>query len=278
MLNMEINKNTVEIELGKLYAIWLREFKVFLREKSRLVASTFTPLLWLFVIGAGFGSTVGNPSSTSPNGNAAIGGLVSGIDYQQFIFPGIICMSVIFSSVFFGSYIIWDRKFDFLKSVMVAPVSRTTIFIGKTFGGMTTSLIQAAILLAIGLAIGINYTPISIVAITVLILLLSFALTSLGLTLGSYMESLEGFQLIVSFVVFPLYFLSGALFPLNNLPSWLSYLTMIDPATYAVDAIRNMMLGLEGKNPLVVDIGVLALSVIVLGTIGMLSFRRMKAV
>jgi ABC-2 type transport system permease protein len=278
MLNMEINKNTVEIELGKLYAIWLREFKVFLREKSRLVASTFTPLLWLFVIGAGFGSTVGNPSSTSPNGNAAIGGLVSGIDYQQFIFPGIICMSVIFSSVFFGSYIIWDIKFDFLKSVMVAPVSRTTIFIGKTFGGMTTSLIQAAILLAIGLAIGINYTPISIVAITVLILLLSFALTSLGLTLGSYMESLEGFQLIVSFVVFPLYFLSGALFPLNNLPSWLSYLTMIDPATYAVDAIRNMMLGLEGKNPFVVDIGVLALSVIVLGTIGMLSFRRMKAV
>jgi ABC-2 type transport system permease protein len=278
MLNMEINKNTVEIELGKLYAIWLRELKVFLREKSRLVASTFTPLLWLFVIGAGFGSTVGNPSSTSPNGNAAIGGLVSGIDYQQFIFPGIICMSVIFSSVFFGSYIIWDRKFDFLKSVMVAPVSRTTIFIGKTFGGMTTSLIQAAILLAIGLAIGINYTPISIVAITVLILLLSFALTSLGLTLGSYMESLEGFQLIVSFVVFPLYFLSGALFPLNNLPSWLSYLTMIDPATYAVDAIRNMMLGLEGKNPFVVDIGVLALSVMVLGTIGMLSFRRMKAV
>jgi len=266
---MEINKNTVEIELGKLYAIWLREFKVFLREKSRLVASTFTPLLWLFVIGAGFGSTVGNPG---------IGVLVSGIDYQQFIFPGIICMSVIFSSVFFGSYIIWDRKFDFLKSVMVAPVSRTTIFIGKTFGGMTTSLIQAAILLAIGLAIGINYTPISIVAITVLILLLSFALTSLGLTLGSYMESLEGFQLIVSFVVFPLYFLSGALFPLNNLPSWLSYLTMIDPATYAVDAIRNMMLGLDGKNPFVVDIGVLALSVVVLGTIGMLSFRRMKAV
>jgi ABC-2 type transport system permease protein len=278
MLNMEINKNTVEIELGKLYAIWLREFKVFLREKSRLVASTFTPLLWLFVIGAGFGSTVGNPSSTSPNSNAAIGGLVSGIDYQQFIFPGIICMSVIFSSVFFGSYIIWDRKFDFLKSVMVAPVSRTTIFIGKTFGGMTTSLIQAAILLAIGLAIGINYTPVSIAAITVLILLLSFALTSLGLTLGSYMESLEGFQLIVSFVVFPLYFLSGALFPLNNLPSWLSYLTMIDPATYAVDALRNMMFGLEGKNPFVVDLGILGLSVIVLGTIGMLSFRRMKAV
>src|SRR5437660_12258627 len=142
------NINFVEIILGKLYALWLREFKVFLRERSRLIASIFTPLLWLFVIGSGFGSSVHLPT---------------GVDYQKFIFPGIISMSIIFSSVFFGSYIIWDRKFDFLKSVMVAPVSRTTIFIGKTFGGMTTSLIQAAILLVIGLFLGIHYTPLSIV-------------------------------------------------------------------------------------------------------------------
>jgi ABC-2 type transport system permease protein len=187
-------------------------------------------------------------------------------------------MSVIFSSVFFGSYIIWDRKFDFLKSVMVAPVSRTTIFIGKTFGGMTTSIIQAAILLVIGLAIGMHYTPFSIVTIAVIIILLSFALTSLGLTIGSYIESLEGFQLIVSFVVFPLFFLSGALFPLNNLPGWLSILTMVDPATYAVDALRSTILGITGKNPFVVDIGILLVCVIALGTIGMLSFRKMKAV
>src|SRR5919202_347808 len=179
----------LELIVSALYAVWLREFKVFLRERSRLIASIFTPLLWLFVVGSGLGSA--NPSV--------------GIDYQKFIFPGIISMSVIFSSVFFGSYIIWDRKFDFLKSVMVAPVSRTTIFIGKTFGGMTTSLIEAAILLIIGLVIGIHYAPLSIVVIIVIILLLSFALTSLGLTIGSYMESLEGFQLIVSFVVFPLY-------------------------------------------------------------------------
>jgi ABC-2 type transport system permease protein len=278
MLSMKRNKNTIETELGKLYAIWLREFKVFLREKSRLVASIFTPLLWLFVIGGGFGSTLANPSTISAIGHSSLGQATSGIDYQQFIFPGIICMSVIFSSVFFGSYIIWDRKFDFLKSVMVAPVSRTTIFIGKTFGGMTTSLIQATILLVIGLVIGIHYSPLSIVAIVVLILLLSFALTSLGLTIGSYMESLEGFQLIVSFVVFPLFFLSGALFPLNNLPTWLSILTTVDPATYAVDALRNTMLGIVGKNPFAIDAGILLISVIALGTIGMLSFRRMKAV
>src|SRR6266852_9315721 len=143
-----ININFVEILLGKLYALWLREFKVFLRERSRLVASIFTPLLWLFVIGSGFGSAV-HPST--------------GVDYQTFIFPGIISMSIIFSSVFFGSYIIWDRKFDVLKSVMVAPVSRDTVFIGKTLGGMTTSLVQAAILLVIGMAIGINLNVLSLI-------------------------------------------------------------------------------------------------------------------
>src|SRR4028119_154223 len=147
-------------------------------------------------------------------------------------------MSVIFSSVFFGSYIIWDRKFDFLKSVMVAPVRRSTIFLGKTLGGMTTSLIQAFILLGIGAIIGINYTPYSMISFVIIVLMLSFALTSLGLAIGSYMESLEGFQLIVSFVAFPLYFLSGALFHLNNIPSWLSILTSFNPATYAVEALR----------------------------------------
>jgi len=255
-----------DLELGKIYAIWLREFKVFLREKSRLVASTFTPLLWLFVLGGGLGSTVSTPFHAS------------NIDYQKFIFPGIVIMSVIFSSVFFGAYIIWDRKFDFLKSVMVAPVRRSTIFLGKTFGGMTTSLIQAFILLGIGVFIGVNYTPYSIASFIVIVLMLSFALTSLGLAIGSYMESLEGFQLIVSFVVFPLYFLSGALFPLDNIPIWLSILTSINPATYAVEALRSSMLGVDGKNILIVNIGVLLITTLALGIVGILSFRRMKAV
>src|SRR5919201_2580941 len=185
MLNMEINKNIVGLELGKLYAIWLREFKVFLREKSRLIASTFTPLLWLFVIGGGFGSTLANTSANFTFDHSTVGGVGSEIDYQQFIFPGIICMSVIFSSVFFGSYIIWDRKFDFLKSVMVAPVSRETIFVGKTFGGMTTSLVQISILLVMGGPIGIQFNAFSITEIVAGVLLLSFALTYLGIAMGS---------------------------------------------------------------------------------------------
>ena len=257
-----INSNFVEIILGKLYALWLREFKVFLRERSRLVASIFTPLLWLFVIGSGFGSAV-HPST--------------GVDYQTFIFPGIISMSIIFSSVFFGSYIIWDRKFDFLKSVMVAPVGRNTIFVGKTLGGMTTSLVEVVILLAVGAAIGIHFTALSLVQTIAIVLLLSFSLTSLGLIIGSYIDSLEGFQLIVSFVVFPLFFLSGALFPLRNLPGWLSVLTTIDPATYAVDALRNAILGIQNYS-FTADIGILVAFTIGLGVFGGYSFGRMKAV
>ena len=258
-------QSTISIEdhLAKLYAIWLREFKVFLRERSRLVASTFTPILWLFVIGSGLGSAA--PST------------VPGVDYQQFIFPGIVTMSIIFTSVFYGSYIIWDRKFDFLKSVMVAPVSRTTVFVGKTLGGMTNSLIQAAILLAIGVAIGIPFTPLSLVQAVAVVLLMSFGLTSLGLALGSYMYSLEGFQMIVSFVVFPLFFLSGALFPLHNLPAWLSVLTATDPAAYSVDALRNLMLG-TGTYPVELDLATLAGYTAALGAFGMYSFGRMKAV
>jgi ABC-2 type transport system permease protein len=269
MLNMEKNSRKdigFDLELDYLYAIWLREFKVFLREKSRLVASIFTPLLWLFALGGGLGSTLYNPSNALD------------IGYQEFIFLGIVIMSVIFSSVFFGAYIIWDRKFDFLKSVMIAPIRRSKIFLGKTFGGMTTSLIQAIIILAIGSIIGINYTAYSIVSFVVIVLMLSFALTSLSLSIGSHMESLEGFQLIVSFVAFPLYFLSGALFPLDNIPTWLSILTSINPTTYAVEALRTSMLGIQGKNLFIVNIDVLLLTTIVLGIAGMLSFKRMKAI
>jgi len=260
MLNMENNKAVIE----KIYALWLREFKVFLREKSRLVASTFTPLLWLFVVGIGFGSVAALPAANP-------------IGYQKFIFPGIVCMTAIFTSVFFGSYVIWDRKFDFLKSVMVAPVSRGTIFVGKTLGGMTSSLIQAAILLSIGWLIGMSYNPLEMVETIVIVLLLSFTLTSLGLAIGSYMQSLEGFQMIVSFVVFPLFFLSGALFPLDKLPQWLLILTSIDPATYAVDAMRIAMLGIGNKS-FAFDVLVLLGFAISMGTIGAYSFRRMKAV
>src|SRR5918993_907618 len=217
-----------------VYAIWLREFKVYLRERSRIVGSLFTPLLWLFIIGSGIGS------STT---------LSIDVDYQKFIFPGIISMSIIFTSVFYGAYIIWDRKFDFLKSVMVAPISRETIFIG------------------------IEYSLVSLLQIIFVSVILSFLLTALGLGLGSRMHSLEGFQMIVTFVVFPLFFLSGALYPLDNLPDWLLFLTIIDPATYAVDALRNSTLGIATYS-FEFDLLLLFCSTIITTLFGMLSFRK----
>ncbi len=235
---LSTKNHKLNIILGQLYGLWLREFKVFLRERSRLVASSFTPLLWLFVIGSGLGST----------------NLHIGTDYQKFIFPGIVCMSVIFTSVFFGSYINWDRKFDFLKSVMVSPSSRTTVVF-----------------------LGINYNALSLLQIISIVLILSFALTSLGLTFGSYIESLEGFQLIVSFVVFPLFFLSGALFPIDDLPAWLKFITLVDPATYSVDALRNSILNL-GTYSFEQDLEILLIFTLILTLIGIFSFRRMKAV
>jgi ABC-2 type transport system permease protein len=142
---------------------------------------------------------------------------------------------------------------------------------------MTNSLIQVSILLVVGLIIGIQFSPFALIQTVVIVLLLSFALTSLGLTLGSYMSSLEGFQMIVSFVVFPLFFLSGALFPIDKLPQWLSILTTIDPVTYAVDALRNIMLGI-GSHTLGLDLIILLLYSCALGALGTYSFRRMKAV
>src|SRR5687768_11741139 len=202
MVTNQILASTIKNHFLNIYAIWLREFKVYLRERSRLVASLFTPLLWLFIVGSGLGSTTT---------------LSIDVNYQQFIFPGIISMSIIFTSVFYGAYIIWDRKFDFLKSVMVAPISREIIFIGKTLGGMTNSMIQVFMLLIIGYFIGIEYSLVSVFQIIFVSIILSFLLTALGLGLGSRMHSLEGFQMIVTFVVFPLFFLSGALYPLDKI-------------------------------------------------------------
>ena len=177
-------------QLLGLYAMWLREAKVFTREKSRVASSIFTPILWLFVFGKGLGASIS----------------IKGFAYDVFIYPGIIAMSTLFTSLFFGVYIIWDKKVDFLKEVLVSPLSRTTIFLGKVLGGMTDSFIQALILLAIGpflgIPLGIKNVPIALV----IIFLLSLGIVSIGLTIGSVMESPEGFSLVVSFVAYPLFF------------------------------------------------------------------------
>ena len=246
-------------ELDGLYALWYREFKVFLREKSRIVSSLFTPLLWIVVFGGGLGSSVS----------------LGGTSYQVFIFPGILTMTILFSSIFFGLYIVWDKRIDFFKEVLVAPLSRLTIFAGKMLGGCTDALIQASLMLAFGVILGISYSPQMVALTMIFMLVLASAVVSIGLIIGSFMESPEGFNLIVSFLVFPLFFLSGALFPIDNLPSWLRVFTTLNPVTYAVDGMRGTMLGISSF-PVIMDLGVLLGFAAVMIVIGSIAFSRMK--
>jgi len=246
-------------ELDGLYALWYREFKVFLREKSRIVSSLFTPLLWIIVFGGGLGSSVS----------------LGGTNYQVFIFPGILTMTILFSSIFFGLYIVWDKKIDFFKEVLVAPLSRLTIFAGKMLGGCTDALIQGALMLAFGVVLGVSYTLLTVAFAMIFMLILASATVSIGLVIGSRMESPEGFNLVVSFLVFPLFFLSGALFPINNLPSWLSIFTVLNPVTYAVDGMRGVMLGIS-TFPVLLDFGVLLGFAVGMMVIGSIAFSRMR--
>ena len=246
-------------ELEGFYALWYREIKVFTREKSRIVSSLFTPLLWIVVFGGGLGSAVS----------------LGGVNYQVFIFPGILTMTILFSSVFFGLYIVWDKKIDFFKEVLVAPLSRTTIFAGKMVGGSIDALIQGCAMLLFGLVLGINYTLIELGIAFVFMFVLASALVSLGLIIGSNMESVEGFQLIVSFLVFPMFFFSGALFPIKNLPAYLLVITAIDPVTYAVDGLRGAILG-TSQLPVALNFLILTCFAAVMVGIGTWSFRRLK--
>lgn len=246
-------------ELEGFYALWYRELKVFSREKSRIVSSLFTPLLWIVVFGGGLGSAVS----------------LGGVNYQVFIFPGILTMSILFSSVFFGLYIVWDKKIDFFKEVLVAPLSRTTIFAGKMVGGSIDALLQGCAMLVFGVVLGINYTFFIVVLSFVFMFVLAAALVSLGLIIGSNMESVEGFQLIVSFLVFPMFFFSGALFPLKNLPQYLLIFTILDPVTYAVDGLRGLILG-SSQLPIALNLLILTGFAAVMIGIGTLSFRRLK--
>jgi len=246
-------------QLEAIYALWFREFKVFTREKSRVVTSIVNPILWIFVFGGGLGSAVN----------------IGNVNYQIFIYPGILAMSVLFSSVFYGVYIIWDRKIDILKEVLVAPLSRTTIFVGKVLGGCTDSMIQGFIMLMISFTLGVYLTPSTFLLAILILFLLSLSLVSAGLIIGSLMESPEGFNMIVSFLVFPLFFFSGALFPLKGLPLWLSTITYVDPVTYGVDSLRTVTIGVS-QFPLSLDLAILAGFAAVMFTVGTRSFERMK--
>ncbi len=246
-------------EIEGIYAIWLREAKIYLREKERVISSIVSPLLWIFAFGAGMGSSFET---------------VQGYSYQIFIYPGIVVMTVLFASLFYGVYIIWDRKLDFLKEVLVAPVSRASVFAGKVLGGATDAMIQVVFLLIIGLFISVPLTPIVIINAFLMLLLISIGMVSIGLVIGANLKSPEGFTLVINFVMWPMFFFSGALFPVSNLSGWLSVVTFINPLTYGVDAIRGIILGTH-QFPIFLDVALMLLFSLIAMGIGVLSFRRM---
>ena len=229
--------------LNAVYIIWLREMKKFARDRSRLVSSIAQPIIWLLLIGTGFGSAFGK---------------VGDLRYIQFMFPGIIVMTLLFTSMFSAISIIWDREFGFLKEMLVAPISRTSIAIGKSIGGASRSPIQGLIILILSPLLGIELTLTKFILVVPLMFLIAFTISGIGLIIAARMESFEGFNLITNFIIMPMFLLSGAIFPISSLPSWLSAVVDINPLSYGVDILRWVMTGVTERGP-ALDLTVLLL-------------------
>lgn len=212
----------------KIYILWLRQIKRYLRSKSRILGSLAQPLLFLLALGYGFGSVF----QKAGEGN-----------YVNFLAPGIIGMSIIFTSVFTGIEIIWDRQFGFLKEMMVAPMSRLSIMIGRTAGGATVATMQGLIVLILSILFGFHpYNFIGVLLVIPVMFLVALLFTALGTMVASLLDDMQGFQLIMNFLIMPLFFLSGALFPLDGLPKALALVTRLDPLSYGVDAFRALLI------------------------------------
>ena len=210
-----------------IYILWLRQLKRYLRSKSRIIGALGQPLLFLLALGYGIGPIYKKAGEGS---------------YIEFLAPGIIAMSILFTSMFSGIEIIWDRQFGFLKEIMVAPVSRIIIMIGRTLGGATVATMQGMVVFLISIAVGFRPSNISALpAALMVMILIALLFTALGTAVASMLEDFQGFQLIMNFLIMPLFFLSGALFPLQGLPKIVAGITMINPLSYGVDALRGLL-------------------------------------
>lgn len=214
-----------------IYILWLREVKRYLRSRPQIVASLAQPLLYLLVLGFGLGSVFESAGQGS---------------YIQFIGPGVIAMGILFTSIFSGIGLLWDRQFGFLKETLVAPVPRLQIMAGRTLGGATIAMIQGTLVLIVCMIAG--FRPQSVAAIPMALMfmaLTALVFAALGTAIGSSLKDMQGFQLIMNFMVMPIFFLSGALFPLSNLPTALTIATRLDPMAYGVDGLRAAFIGVS---------------------------------
>ncbi len=243
-------------DIGGIYILWLRDLKRYWYDKARIISSLGQPILFLFVLG-----TALSPSFKGPEG----------MRFSEFIFPGIIAMTVLFTSIFSAVSIVWDREFGFLKEVLVAPVSRWSIVIGKALGGSTVAMLQGCLIFLLAPAVGIRISIPVIIYTLPTMFLIALSMTSLGILIAARMKEMEGFQMIVNFIIMPIFFLSGALFPLDRLPKWLSILTRIDPLTYGVDLLRGIIIDVHAF-PLPMDLAVVLLFTVIMEAIAVIEF------
>jgi ABC-2 type transport system permease protein len=213
-------------DLRAVRIVWYRELIRFKSDRLRFVTSLVQPVLFLFVLGTGLGELAGR-------------GLPPGISFKTFVYPGVLAMSVLFTAIFSAASIVWDREFGFLREMLVAPVSRSAIVIGKCLGGATVATFQGIIILALAGAARVPYDPILFLTVIGELLLLSFTLTAFGVMMAARIKQMQAFMALTQMLVMPLFFLSGALYPLNGLPTWLAVLTRFDPLTYIVSPMRH---------------------------------------
>jgi ABC-2 type transport system permease protein len=248
--------------MGAIYILWLRELKRYVRSRVQIVVSLGQPCLYLLALGFGFGPVFKQAGHGS---------------YLQFMAPGVVGMTVLFSSVFSGIAMLWDRQFGFLKETLVAPVSRLQIMVGRTLGGATVAILQGTLILVICLIAGFrpqSWTAIPFAFLFVILIAVVFA--ALGTGIGSVLQDMQGFQLVMNFLVLPIFFLSGALYPLSNLPTAMAFIVRIDPLTYGVDGLRGALVN-TWQFSAALDVAVLAaIACLFLGT-GAYLFSKIEA-
>lgn len=247
-----------------IYMLWLRQMKRFLRAKSRVLSTIVQPLFFLLILGFGF--------------NIALFPGMQG-SYINFLAPGIIAMAILFSSMFTGVSVLWDKQSGFLQEVLVAPVSRLSIVIGRTLGGATIALFQGFIIMIIALLLGVPIIDIQGLLLTIVIMvLLSFTAVGFGLIIASKMRDFEGFQSLMSLILMPLLFLSSAFYPISDsLPGWLQVLSYCNPLFYMIDGIRGSLTGVNNVFPPVVDLGIILVLCIIIMGLGTYFFNKSEA-
>jgi len=211
------------------WVVAYREMLRYVNERSRVISSLAFPLLFLVIFGAGFGNVIGT--------------LAPGVDFIQFMYPGIVAMTVLTSSLFAGVSVVWDREFGFLREILVAPIGRTGIVLGKAIGATLTALLQVLIMLVLAPILGVALSLEVVLQLVPIVVILSLGLSGLGILIATFMTSQQGFQLLIQLLIFPLIFLAGVFFPVNNVPPWLEVISKVNPLTYGVDAIRQIFLG-----------------------------------